>query len=535
MLRARLHLACELSVVACLLAPEGAPAKTIVFCSEGDPGTLNPQVASTKTGMNAGRPIFNNLVEYEPGTTDLVPALAESLSISRDGTEYTFHLREGVKFHSSKSFNPTRDMNADDVIFSLERQWKEAHPFHSVSGGKYYYFEDARLPDLLKSLEKLDSYTVRVRLNRPDAPFLATMAMPFSIIQSAEYADYLSAHGRSEEFDEKPIGTGPFAFAAYLKDVAIHYRAFDSYWGGKQPIDNLVFSITPSPSVRFLKLKSGECHVAAYPAPGDREKIAADSTMHLLEGPGFNLSYLALLTTQPPLDDVRVRQAINMAIDRSAIIEAIYGGAGVAATNPIPPTLWSYNERISAFPFDLDGARDLLLAAGFPDGFEVELWYAPTSEPYNPNPKWLAEMIQADLAKLSIRVSLVALKNWAQYRTRAHTGSATMILHGWTGDSGDPDNFLDLLLGCKSGQPGGNNFARWCNEEYDELIVKAKLTTDRSLREEFYRRAQVIFHAEAPWVPIAHSAVFMAARAEVTGFQVDPLGRQSFQGVSISR
>ena len=264
-----------------LLPPASVFGKTLVFCSEGDPGTLNPQVASTKTGMNAGRPIFNNLVEYAPGTTDLTPSLAESLSISRDGREYTFHLREGVKFHSSKTFTPTRTMNADDVIFSLSRQWKVEHPFHDVSGGAYYYFEDAGLPELLKSIEKINDYTVRISLNRSEAPFLADLAMPFGVIQSAEYADHLLQAGEPEKFDKEPIGTGPFAFAAYLADVAVRYRAFDDYWAGRQPVDTLVFSITPSASVRLIKLKSGECHVAAYPAPADRGKIASDSKLKL--------------------------------------------------------------------------------------------------------------------------------------------------------------------------------------------------------------------------------------------------------------
>ena len=160
--------------------------------------------------------------------------------------------------------------------------------------------------------------------------------MPFGVIQSAEYADHLLQAGEPEKFDKEPIGTGPFAFAAYLADVAVRYRAFDDYWAGRQPIDTLVFSITSSASVRLIKLKSGECHVAAYPAPADREEIAADSKLKLWDRPGFNISYLALTTTHPPLNDVRVRRAVNMAIDKAAIIEAILGGAGVVAKNPIP-------------------------------------------------------------------------------------------------------------------------------------------------------------------------------------------------------
>ncbi len=168
----------------------------MVFCSEGNPESLNPQIVTTTTGISAGRPFFNNLVEFPPGSTEPAPALAESWTISDDGLEYVFHLRHGVKFHSNESFTPTREMNADDVLFSLERQWKEDHPYHDVGGSNYDYFKDMGMPELLKSIEKLDDYTVRFRLNRPEAPFLADLAMPFNIVQSAEYGDR-AAQGRN--------------------------------------------------------------------------------------------------------------------------------------------------------------------------------------------------------------------------------------------------------------------------------------------------------------------------------------------------
>ena len=163
-----------------------AAAKTLVFCSEGNPESLNPQLVTTTTGMNAGRPMFNNLVEFQPGTTTIVPGLAESWTVSPDGTDYTFRLRQGVRFHANAAFTPTRDMNADDVLFSLLRQWKEDHPFHNVSGASFDYFKDMGMPDLLKSIDKVDARTVRIRLNRPVAPFLADLAMPFNVILSAE-------------------------------------------------------------------------------------------------------------------------------------------------------------------------------------------------------------------------------------------------------------------------------------------------------------------------------------------------------------
>jgi dipeptide transport system substrate-binding protein len=518
-------------VALCLFGAQAGSAKTLVFCSEGNPESLNPQTMTTTTGINAGRPFFNNLVEFPPGSTDIVPALAESWTISPDGTEYTFRLRRGVKFHSSESFKPSRDMNADDVLFSFERQWREEHPFHNVSGG-YTYFQDMGMPELLSSMEKLDEHTVRFRLTRPEAPFLANLAMPFNVIQSAEYADGLLRAGTPQKFDEHPIGTGPFTFSGFQKDVFVRYSAFEDYWAGKQPIDTLVFSITPTASVRFTKLKAGECQVMAFPSPDDRAKIEADPKLKLLEQEGLNIGYLALNVTKPPFHDLRVRRAVNLAIDKTAIIEAVYRGAGVVAKNPIPPTLWSYNDAIEDYPYDPAAAQQLMIEAGLAEGFDTELWYIPVSRPYNPNGQRVAEMIQADLSRIGIRANLVT-DEWSAYRARIQEGESPMALYGWTGDNGDPDNFLNTLLGCTAARPGGNNIAKWCDPEFDRLVTEARLTPEREMRERLYREAQAIVHDQAPWVPIAHSVVFMATRANVTGFKMDPLGRHPFEGVDL--
>ena len=510
-----------------------AEAKTLVFCSEGSPESLNPQTMTTTTGISAGRPFFNNLVEFPPGSTTPQPSLAESWEISEDGLEYVFHLRHGVKFHSSETFTPSREMNADDVLFSLERQWKEDHPYHAVSGSNYDYFKDMGMPELLQSVEKIDDYTLRFRLTRPAAPFLADLAMPFNIVQSAEYADQLMKAGTPEKFDAEPIGTGPFSYAGFQPDVAVRYRAFADYWGGKMPIDTLVFSITPNASVRLTKLKAGECHVIAFPRASDRSEIAADPNLRFVEQEGFNIGYLALNTSKPPFNDVRVRRAINMAIDKGAIIEAVYQGAGVVAKNPIPPTLPAYNDDIQDYPYDPAAAQKLMIEAGLAEGFDTDLWYIPVSRPYNPNGKRVAELIQYDLAKIGIRATLVT-DEWAIYRKKLQDGETSMSLYGWTGDNGDPDNFLDVLLGCTAARIGGNNIARWCNRDYDKLVNDAKLITDQDARTKLYREAQVIFHDDAPWVPLAHSVVFMATRANVTGFKMDPLGRHAFEGVGLT-
>lgn len=509
-----------------------AGAKTLVFCSEGNPEALNPQLATTTTGMAAARPMFNNLVEFAPGSTEIVPGLAESWSVSADGLQYTFHLRRNVKFHASAAFKPTRDLNADDVLFSLMRQWKEDHPYHRVSDARYDYFKDLGMKELLREIEKLDDYTVRITLSRPEAPFLANLAMPFNMILSAEYAEMLLRAGRPEQLDREPIGTGPFAFAGFQNNVAVRYRAFPDHWAGRQPIDTLVFSITPNPAVRLTKLRAGECHIMAFPDPADTARIAADPALQLLKQEGLNIGYLSLNAAMPPFTDVRVRRAVNMAVDKATIVDAVYRGAGVVAKNPIPPTLWSYNDDVRDYPFDPAAAQKLLAEAGFPEGFETELWYMPVSRPYNPNGKRIAEMIQVDLAKIGIRTRLVT-DEWSEYRAKLQSGGAPMALFGWTGDNGDPDNFFDVLLGCKAARPGGNNIAKWCDPDFDGLVTRAKAVPDQAARAALYRRAQEIVKEQAPWLPIAHSVVFMAARKELTGLRMDPLGRRLFDGVDL--
>ena len=388
------------------------------------------------------------------------------------------------------------------------------------------------MPDLLASVDRLDDDTVRVRLTRPDAVFLSNMAMPFNAVLSAEYAAVLMQAGTPEKIDSDPIGTGPFSFAGYQRDVACAIGPSPTSGDARALVDSLVFSITANPAVRLTKLRSGECHVMAFPNPADQAKIASDPALVLYKQESLNVGYLALNTVRKPFDDVRVRRAINMAIDKRSIVEAVYQGGGVVAKNPIPPTLWSYNGDVTDYPFDRAAAQRLLADAGYPEGFETDLWYMPVSRPYNPNGKRVAEMIQADLGRIGIRLKLVT-DEWSQYRTRLQAGEPSMSLYGWTADNADPDNFLDMLLGCTSARVGGNNIARWCLPAYDALVTKAKVLSEREDRTRLYREAQVIAKSEAPWVPIAHSVVAMATRKEVTGFIMDPLARQIFERIDL--
>ena len=332
-------------LVLAALSAGAASAKTLVYCSEGSPEGFDPALYTSGTTFDASEhTIYDKLVLFETGTTNTVPGLAESWEASDDGLEYTFTLRQGVKFHSNDQFTPTRDFNADDVIFSFERQGKADNPYNQVSGGTWEYFNGMSMPDLIKEIVKVDDYTVKFVLNRPEAPMVSNLAMGFASIMSKEYADAMLEAGTPEMVNQAPIGTGPFQFVAYQKDAVIRYKANPDYWQGASPIDDLVFAITPDASVRYQKLKAGECHVMPYPNPADIEAMRSDADVNLLEQEGLNVGYLAYNTKVAPFDNTNVRKALNMAIDKKAIIDVVFQGAGQAAKNPIPPTIWSYND-----------------------------------------------------------------------------------------------------------------------------------------------------------------------------------------------
>jgi dipeptide transport system substrate-binding protein len=509
-----------------------ASAKTLVYCSEGSPENFTPAINTTGTSFDTQRPIFDKLTMFERGSTRVVPGLAEKWDVSPDGKTYTFHLRKGVKFHSGvNGFKPTRDFNADDVIWSFERQWKPEHPYAKVSGGKYDYFNDMGLAKLLKAITKVDDDTVKFELNEPDSTMLANLAMDFGSIESAEYADFLARQNKKEQFDQFPVGTGPFSFVVYQKDAVIRYKANKDYWGEKALVDDLVFAITPDPTARYSKLKAGECHLMIAPRPSDLPEIQKDPALKTTSLPGLNIGFLALNVTKPPFDRKEVRQAVNMAIDKASILRDVYLGAGQPAKNFIPPTMWSYDDKVVDYAYDVNKSKALLAKAGVKTPIDIDLWYMPVQRPYNPNAKRIAEMMQSDLAKVGINAKLVTYE-WGEYRKRMQQGEHMTGLMGWTGDNGDPDNFF-FLRGCAAARPGGQNVSHWCNKAFDDRLNKAKTSTDTKVRTKLYQEMQVIEHEEAPEVLIAHSTVFEAMRKEVTGWKQSPFGHHIFAGVDL--
>ncbi|CAM3309253.1 ABC transporter substrate-binding protein [Pseudomonas floridensis] len=514
------------------LAPMANAASNLVFCSEASPAGFDSAQYTSATDNDASEPIYNRLTEFKQGDTTVVPGLATSWDVSPDGLVYTFHLREGVKFHSNKDFKPSRDFNADDVLFTFNRMLKADHPFRIAYPTEFPYFTGMGLNKKIKSVEKTDPLTVVFTLNTVDAAFIQNIAMNFAGILSAEYAEQLMARGDVRDINQQPIGTGPFVFQRYQKDSQIRYRGNKEYWDpSRVKIDQLIFAINTDASVRMQKLRKNECQVTLNPRPADLEALRADKQLKVMERPGFNLGYISYNVRHEPLGNLQVRQALDMAVNKKAIINAVYQGAGQLAVNAMPPTQWSYDDTIKDAAYDPEKAKQMLRDAGIKEGTELTLWAMPVQRPYNPNAKLMAEMLQSDWAKVGIKVKIVSYE-WGEYLKRTKNGEHDISLIGWTGDNGDPDNWLGTLYSCAA--IGGNNYSMWCDEKYDALIKAAIATTDREQRTDLYKQAQRYLKEQVPITPIAHSTVNQPLRKEVEGFHVSPFGRNNFSGVSVA-
>jgi dipeptide transport system substrate-binding protein len=523
-------------------APFAQAATNLVFCSEGSPAGFDPGQYTTGTDFDASaETIFNRLTQFERGGTAVIPGLATSWDIADDGLTYTFHLREGVKFHTTPYFKPTREFNADDVLFTFNRMINKDDPFRKAYPTEFPYFTDMGMDTNITKIDKVDDHTVKFTLKEVDAAFIQNMAMSFASLQSAEYAAQLLKEGKPADINQKHVGTGPFVFKSYQKDSNIRYTGNKDYWKPEDvKIDNLIFAITTDPSVRIQKLKKNECQVTLFPRPADLKALKEDKALKMPDQAGFNLGYIAYNvmdkvkgSNEPnPLADLRVRQALDMAVNKPQIIDSVYQGAGQLAVNAMPPTQWSYDTTIKDAKYDPEKAKELLKEAGVKEGTEIVLWAMPVQRPYNPNAKLMAEMLQSDWKKIGLNVKITSYE-WGEYIKRSKGGENQAMIIGWSGDNGDPDNWLNVLFGCDS--LSGNNFSKWCDKKFDDLVKEAKRTTDQGKRTELYKQAQHVLKDAVPMTPIAHSTVYQPMRANVQDFKISPFGLNSFYGVSVSK
>jgi dipeptide transport system substrate-binding protein len=510
-----------------------ALAKPLTVCTESSPDGFDVVQFNSLVTTNASADvIFNSLVAYDEAAKKVVPALADKWDVSADGLTYTFHLRPNVQFQTTAWFKPTRALDADDVVFTFARMLDANNPWRKVAGASGFpHAQSMGLPKLIKSVSKVDASTVRFELTEPNATFLAILTMGFASIYSAEYADQLHKAGKETDLNARPVGTGPFVLRSYTKDALIRYDANPTYWGPKPKAERLVYAITPDAAVRAQKVKAGECQIALSPKPQDVAAAKTDKTLNVVETPAFMTAFVALNTRQKPLDNQKVREALNMAFDRAAYLKIVFDNTATPATNPWPPITWGYDKSVQPWPYDPAKAKQLLAEAGFPNGFSTTIWVRPNGSVLNPNPRAGAELLQADFAKIGVKADIKVIE-WGELIKQAKQGQHDTLFMGWAGDNGDPDNYLSPLFSCNAVQ-SGINFARFCDPQLDKLIAEGKATADQAKRVKLYEAAQRIIHDQALWIPLGYPTAAAITRANVSGYRVSPFGRQNFAGVAV--
>lgn len=504
----------------------GPRAKPLVYCADASPEGFDPALWDTSATSNVTAQIFQGLVAFARGSGELVPALATAWEVSPDARVYTFTLRRGVRFHATPYFTPTRPFDADDVLFTFGRLVDPQHPFNRAFPATFVYPQSLGLADMIASIDKLDAGHVRFTLKKGNVAFLGYFAGHFAGIHSAEYAAALLAQGRASAINNQPVGTGPYQFKSWRKDDVLRLVAHPDYWRGRQRTERLVYSISREPSVRVQKLVRGECQITAPIRDVDLDALAGQPQVVVEKTPALNISYLAFNLKHPPLDRRAVREALDIAIDRNALFKVLFPrGDALQAVSAFPPAVPGYNRALRN-EYAPARAQALLAQAGLAKGFALQLWALPIARPTNPNGQLMAQLIQADWAKIGVKARIVSYE-WGEYLKRANQGEHDVYMSGWTSDTANADDFLAPNLSCAASRGG----IKFCNAEFDALLEAARGEVDLRKRLALYERAQAIFKHERPWITIAHSSVYLPHRKDVKGFVMSPNGSVDFEGV----
>ncbi|MBM7661678.1 peptide/nickel transport system substrate-binding protein [Bacillus mesophilus] len=517
-----LLLSCSLLVSACSsqTSDKAGSDGTLVVGLEAEPTTLDAHQLSDYNSSRAAMELYDQLVKFKDESTELEPDLAEKWDISEDGKEYTFHLRQDVKFHDGTPFN------AEAVKFSIERQTDSNHPYHDT--GTFAYADFTFGP--VEKVEVVDEFTVKITLKEPFAPFLSNMAM-----HAASIVSPTALEKHSSDFTMNPVGTGPFKFVSWNKGVEVVLEKNEDYFGGAPSIDQLIFKPITEAQTRLAELESGNIDLIVNIPPDDLERLRGDSNLQVIEQAGMHVWWTALNTQKEPFNNVKVRQAVNYAINKEAIVDGILQGTGELANSPVPPTVWGHNPDVKNYPYNPEKAKELLAEAGYADGFDVTYW-VPESGSGMQQPQAMAAAIQSDLAKVGINVEIQTLE-WGAYLDKVFVPQEDndMDMHqmSWIGDNGDPDNFLYILLSGEQWPTNGFNDAYYQNDRVDELLKEARITKDKGQRTAMYEEAQELIMEDAPWVIIDHEKQIVVANSSVKNFKLHPTGVFRFSSVTL--
>ncbi len=502
--------------------PNAKNGGAITITYKDDVATLDPAIGYDWQNWSMIKSLFDGLMDYKPGTTNLRTDLAESYEISPDGTAFTFKLRSGVKFHNG------REMTADDVKYSIERvvNPKTQSPgagffgsikgFEAVSGGS---------SESLEGITVVDPLTVKFELSRPDATFLHVMAINFSHVVPKEEVEKFGP-----DFGKNPVGTGAYKMTEWTLGQRLVFERNPHYWRQGLPhLDKITFEIGQEPIVALLRLQKGEIDVPGDGIPPAKfEEVMNDPEQkaRVVVGGQLHTGYVTMNTTMAPFDNAKVRQAVNMAINKDRIVQLINNRA-VPATQPLPPSMPGYDKAYAGYAYDVEKAKALLAEAGHPDGFETQLFAMNT----DPNPR-IAQAIQQDLAAVGIKASIQSLAQANVIEAGGQKDGAPMIWSGgmaWIADFPDPSNFYGPILGCGGAIPGGWNWAWYCNEDLDKKAAEADSITDPAKAEERNKMWSEIYGKvmeDAPWAPVFNEQRFTMRSPRMAGadnLYVDPV------------
>lgn len=507
-------------------APSG-----LVYCSEGNPESFNPQTTASNITTDATfHQIYNGLVDYKTKKGDIKGALAKNWTISHDGLIYTFELRKNIQFHHTHYFSPTRFLNADDVVFSFNRILDKNNPFHPVSITGYPFFESLAFSKRVKKVVKLDDNKVAFHLYQRDAPFLSTLSSAHSVILSKEYADHLmSTNTPLRTIDWQPIGTGAFIFVEYLPNEYIRYRRNDAYWKTLPTYSLLIFNIFTNNIKRLSHFITNDCEVSALPKISDINYIKKDSNVVIDVQEGHNLAYLAFNMNKPPLDDIRIRQAISYAINRKNLLHSVYKNTATEANSILPPSSWAFKTSPNDIHYNPIKAKRLLREAGI-ENLTLNLWVQYSARVYNTDAEKMAELIQADLNHIGIKTKLdpVAWGSFEHHNFRQYD----MILTGWNSANTDPNDFFYPLFSCAGIAPS-NNLSRWCDQQLDSLLDTARTIQDKEKRKNLYHQVEKMIIAMYPILPIAHAKEITLLNKSLSSSDINPYNGIAFENIHI--
>ena len=489
-----------LLIITALLLPQLAFADTtLVIARETDANSMDPAEAGSFEAIKCTDWMYDGLVRFDGASSNIIPALAESWPMSENGLIWTFKLRKGVKFHDGTDFN------ADAVVFSFERQRDKTHPYYS----KTFFRWDQKLKNV-QLTRKIDDYTVELQLSAPQPTLLVNLALFGGYIVSPRAVQELK-----DGFSRNPVGTGYFKFVKWVKDDYMEFEANRDYWDGAPKVDRLIVKVIPDNDVRFLALKKGEAHIAYGLDFMTYEEIQGDKELNLNTINTLGTSFVALNMEKKPLDDIRVRKAIIMAVNRERLFETVFYGYGEFANQTLPSNWFGHNPDVKSLPYNPKEAKKLLAETGLRNiRLDVICWNG--SRPYCPSPRDMATLLKSDLQAVGIDVDIKIL-NWATYIAERAKGDYAMAIGGLVAGTPDPDGLVHQLWSVDSIRPPVEriNMANWRNPEGQKLIYEARSIYDQEKRAELYRQIAKLFDDDAPAVFVAHPMTAIASSAKL--------------------